>query len=407
MAKQTIAVTGIGLVTPAGNTPDAYWEALLAGKSMAASLDEDQFAGHAIRIACRAQEPVVPDGITAKELRRLDPFSRFALVAALNAFQDAGSPETDAVRTAVVVGNAVGGRHTSDQQSGLFHSAGPQGVSPLMPLMTMPNAAAAMISMKLDIMGPALTIATTCASGADAIGHGMALLRAGVVDVVIAGGCEATVTPVTLAAFANLGALSGRNQNPGAASRPFDAGRDGFVMAEGAAFVVLERQDDAIARGARSYGQVLGYASTTDAHHLAMPHPQGLGAQHAMRAALANAGVGGDEISHINAHGTSTRLNDRIEADAIFSVFGPDAPPVTATKGVTGHLLGAAGAAEAIATLLALRSGTVPPVANHTTTDPGIELDIVKDHPRSIASAPALSNSFGFGGHNACLVLAS
>lgn len=407
MANQAIAVTGIGLVTPAGNTPEAFWKSLLAGKSMASALDGEEFADHAIRLACRVQDPVVPAGITAKELRRLDPFSRFALVSALNAFQDAGSPETDAVRTAIVVGNAVGGRQTSDEQSGLFYSAGPQGVSPLMPLMTMPNAAAAMISMKLGIMGPAYTMATTCASGADAIGQGMALLRAGVVDVVIAGGCEATITPVTLAAFANLGALSGRNDSPSSASRPFDSGRDGFVMGEGAAFVVLERHEDALVRGARSYGQVLGYASTTDAHHLAMPHPEGLGARHAMQAALADAGVGSDDISHINAHGTSTKLNDRIEADAISQVFGQEAPPVTATKGVTGHLLGAAGAAEAIATLLALRSGAVPPVANHTTTDPGIELDIVKAEPRRITSTPALSNSFGFGGHNACLVMAS
>lgn len=407
MATQAIAVTGMGLVTPAGNTLEAFWEALLAGKSRASTLDGDEFASHAIRLACRVQDPVVPAGITAKELRRLDPFSRFALVAALDAFQDAGSPVTEPVRTAIVVGNAVGGRHTSDEQSGLFNSAGPQGVSPLMPLMTMPNAAAAMISMKLGIMGPAHTVGTTCASGADAIGQGMALLRAGVVDVVIAGGCEATITPVTLAAFANLGALSGQNDSPVLASRPFDSHRDGFVMGEGAAFVILERQADATARGARSYGQVLGYASTTDAHHLAMPHPKGLGARHAMRAALADAGVGSDEISHINAHGTSTKLNDRIEADAISQVFGRKAPPVTATKGVTGHLLGAAGAAEAIATLLALRSGAVPPVANHATTDAGIELDIVKAEVRRITSAPALSNSFGFGGHNACLVMAT
>ncbi|PNI08211.1 beta-ketoacyl-[acyl-carrier-protein] synthase family protein [Arthrobacter sp. AFG7.2] len=407
MAASAIAVTGIGLVTPAGNSADTFWEAIVAGKSKASLLDGEEFAGHPVRLACRAVEPAVPSGTSAKELRRLDPFSHFALVAALDAFRDAGSPQTDTVRTAVVVGNAVGGRLTSDQQSRLFHTAGPQGVSPLMPLMTMPNAAAAMISMKLGTMGPALTVATTCASGADAIGHGMAMLRAGVVDVVIAGGCEATITPVTLAAFANLGALSGRNDNPGSASRPFDAGRDGFVMGEGAAFVVLERPADAQARGAKSYGHVLGYASTADAHHLAMPHPTGLGAQHAMRAALASAGVATDEIGHVNAHGTSTRLNDRIEADAISAVFGQDAPPVTATKGVTGHLLGAAGAAEAIATLLALRAGCVPPVANHTLTEQGIELDIVHTEPRNISSAPALSNSFGFGGHNACLVMAS
>ncbi|MFI9642516.1 beta-ketoacyl-[acyl-carrier-protein] synthase family protein [Micromonospora sp. NPDC051925] len=404
-ARESVVVTGMGVVSPAGCTVDDFWSTLLAGRSTAAPLDDPEFKAHPVRIGCRVHGLDAIDGMTDKQVRRMDPFARFGLAAALAAYADAGAPRPDPARAAVLVGNAVGGRITSDQESRHYGERGPQGVNPLMPLMTMPNAAAALISMRLGFRGPALSIATTCASGADAVGHAMALLLTDRADVVVVGGCESIISPVTLAAFGNLRALSTRNDDPAAASRPFDAGRDGFVMGEGAGFVVLERESDARARGARRYAAVAGYAATADAHHLSMPAPDGAGAVAAMRAALADADLGPADVAHVNAHGTSTPLNDRIEATALREVFGGTPPPVTATKGVTGHLIGAAGAVELIATVLAVGRKVVPPTANHQQTEPGMEIDVVHGTPRPTASGPALSNSFGFGGHNACLVV--
>ncbi|GAA0799485.1 beta-ketoacyl-[acyl-carrier-protein] synthase family protein [Spirilliplanes yamanashiensis] len=398
------AITGMGVVSPAGSTPDTLFETLLAGRSRAELLTGDEFARHPVRIACRVPE-LPGDVLSAKEARRMDPFARFGVTAAVRALADAGTPVTDPGRAAVVVGNAVGGRVTSDAESLNYAERGPKGVNPLMPLLTMPNAAAALISMRLGWHGPATTIATTCASSADAIGQAMLLLETGRADVVLAGGCEAIISPVTMAAFASLGAVSARNDDPARASRPFDAGRDGFVMGEGAAFVVLERLADARARGARVHGVVAGYGATADAHHLSAPPEDGAGAVAAMTAALADAGLQPADIAHVNAHGTSTPHNDRVEAAALRKVFGGGAVPVTSTKGVTGHLIGAAGALELLATTLAVREGVVPPTANHERTEPGMDLDVVHGAPRAIASGPALSNSFGFGGHNACLVV--
>ncbi|MCI2237324.1 beta-ketoacyl-[acyl-carrier-protein] synthase family protein [Paenibacillus sp. TRM 82003] len=407
MRAPEVVVTGVGTVTPAGNDPEEVWAALLAGDSRAAALDRFDTSAHAVRFGCQVDEPAPHPAVDPKVLRRSDPVTRYALAAALRAHAAAGSPRTDPPRTAVVVGNAVGGRWTSDAESAKFAARGPEGVSPLMPVVSMPNAPAAAISMALGCTGPAHTVATTCASGADAVGWGRALLRAGLADVVVAGGCEATLSPVTLAAFANLDALSRRNDDPAAASRPFDAARDGFVMGEGACFLVLERERDAAARGAAVHGRVLGYGSSVDAHHLSRPHPDGLGARQAVLQALADADVAPAEVGHVSAHGTSTPLNDRLEAHALRAVFGEGAvPPVTALKGVTGHLLGASGALEAAVAARTARTGVVPPVANHRTPDPDVALDVVHGEPRHVPAAPALSNSFGFGGHNACLVLA-
>ncbi|MEO3870709.1 beta-ketoacyl-[acyl-carrier-protein] synthase family protein [Nonomuraea sp. B12E4] len=401
--KTTIVITGMGVVTPAGCTLTDFWTGLLAGRSTAAPLDHFDTGRHAVRFGCRAQEPA--GVLDAKQARRMDPFARFGVSAALSAHRDAGAPEAAPGRAAIVVGTAVGGRWTSDEESRKYTELGPRGVNPLMPLMTMPNAAAALISMRLGWRGPALSLANTCASGADAVGHGMLLLATGRADVVLAGGCESTLTPVTMAAFGNLSAVSTRNDAPELASRPFDADRDGFVMGEGAAFVVLERQEDALARGARVYAAVTGYAASSDAFHLSMPAEDGSGAIAAMTGAIADAGLSPSDIVHVNAHGTSTRQNDRIEAAALVKAFPAGPPPVTSTKGVTGHLMGAAGAVELVATVLAARESTVPPTANHDRTEPGMEIDVVHRAPRPIASGPALSNSFGFGGHNACLVV--
>lgn len=398
-------ITGIGVVTPGGCTPDELWATLRSGRSTAATLDHLELSRHKVRIGCRVRGLDEVGLVSAKDARRMDPFALYGTTAALAAHRDAGAPAPDPARTAVVVGNAVGGRTTSDQESAHFTADGPHRVNPLMPLLTMPNAAAAQIAMRLHWTGPATTIATTCASGADAIGHAVALLQSDRADVVIAGGCEATLSPVTLAGFGNLNAVSLRNDEPERASRPFDADRDGFVMGEGAGFVVLERAADAKARGARQYAEVAGYGATSDAYHLSMPLPDGAGAAGAMTAALTDAGLTPADIVHINAHGTSTPHNDRAEAAALNKVFGPGGPPVTASKSVIGHLIGAAGAVELIAAVGAMRACEVPPTANHERLEPGMDIDVVHRSPRAVASGPALSNSFGFGGHNASVVV--
>ncbi|MER5891041.1 beta-ketoacyl-[acyl-carrier-protein] synthase family protein [Streptomyces sp. NPDC001941] len=403
--RPAVAITGLGVVTPAGCTPEELWAALSAGRSTAAPLTHLDLTRHRVRIGCRVRGLDDVGLVSAKDARRMDPFALYGTTAALAAHRDAGAPAPDPARTAVVVGNAVGGRATSDQESAHFTTDGPHRVNPLMPLLTMPNAAAAQIAMRLGWTGPATTIANTCASGADAIGHAIALLQADRADVVVAGGCECTLTPVTLAGFGNLNAVSLRNDEPERASRPFDADRDGFVMGEGAGFVVLERTADARARGANLYAEVAGYGSTADAYHLSMPLPDGAGAAGAMAAAIADAGLTPADIAHINAHGTSTPHNDRAEAAALNKVFGPDGPPVTAPKGVIGHLIGAAGAVELIAAVGAMRAREVPPTANHERLEPGLDIDVVHSKPRAIPSGPALSNSFGFGGHNASLVV--
>ena len=277
---------------------------------------------------------------------------------------------------------------------------GPTRVSPRLVPMMMANAAAAHIGMKHGWSGPNLCIATACAAGTHAIGEGSRLVRDGSADVVLAGGSEAAVTPVALAAFARMGALSTSGR-----SRPFDVARDGFVMGEGAAFLVLERWDLAVARGARIHGEVLGYGRNCDAYHITAPAPGGGGAVACMELALADAGLRPGDIGHVNAHGTSTPLNDAAEAEAVAKVFGESTPPVTSTKGAIGHLIGAAGAVEAVASLLALRHGLVPPTANHEVRDPNLLVDVVAGEPRAVEPRPVLSNSFGFGGHNATVVL--
>ncbi|MGH9286442.1 MAG: beta-ketoacyl-[acyl-carrier-protein] synthase family protein, partial [Acidimicrobiales bacterium] len=309
-------------------------------------------------------------------------------------------------RSAVVVGTGVGGLTTLEEQIGIYITRGAARVSPFLVPMMMTNASAALVALQLGWTGPNFCITTACAAGAHAIGEGARLIREGSADVVLAGGSESSITPTAISAFARMGALSHRNHEPELASRPFDAGRDGFVMGEGAGFVVLERWDRAVARGARIHGEVLGYGRNCDAFHITAPSPGGSGAVACMHLALDDAGLDAASIGHINAHGTSTPLNDAAEADAIMKVFDGAPPPVTSTKGVTGHLIGAAGAVEAIATMLAIRHQQVPPTANFEAPDPEIAIDVVHGGPRPLPAAPALSSSFGFGGHNAVLVLA-
>jgi 3-oxoacyl-[acyl-carrier-protein] synthase II len=400
-----IVITGMGVVTPAGCSLDELWTTLLAGESTAERLDEPGFDGLGVRIGCRVRGFDDSQVVGPKAARRMDPFARFALKAAVAAYEDAGRPRGDPSRAAVIVGNGVGGQLTRDVENARHLELGPARVHPLIVPMSMPNAATAGISMHLGWHGPTLTVATACASGAHAIGEALHLLRAGRADVVLAGGTEAMLTPFALNGFILLQAVSRRSDDPARACRPFDADRDGFVMGEGAAFVVLERADDARRRGARIRARLLGYAANSDAFHLVMPAEDGEGAAACMAAAIDHADLRPRDIVHVNAHGTSTPLNDRAEASALRKVFGDDEPPVTSTKGVTGHMIGAAGAVELVASVLSIEHRTVPPTANFVRTDPGVELDVVRAVPRALPRGAVLSNSFGFGGHNACLVV--
>jgi 3-oxoacyl-[acyl-carrier-protein] synthase II len=404
-ARTRVVVTGIGVKTPAGTTIDGFWDTLMAGRGTAAPIKAFDASDLPVGFACEVPDFDPAQYLGPKEARRVDRVAQLGFAAAADAWSDAGTPPNDPARCAVVTGVGIGGLITLESQVKVMIDSGPTRVSPFLVPMIMPNATAALVSLQLGWTGPTICVATACAAGTHALGEGVRLVRDGTADVVLAGGAEAVVTPVALSAFARMGALSTRADDPSTASRPFDKTRDGFVMGEGAAFVVLESEDRARARGARIYGEIAGYGRNADAFHITAPSPGGAGAAACMELALADAGIAAGQVGHINAHGTSTPLNDAAEAEAIIKVFGDAAPPVVSTKGATGHLIAAAGAAEAVASLLALAHETIPPTANHTETDPQLGIDVVAGAPRPCAAAPVVSNSFGFGGHNATLVV--
>jgi 3-oxoacyl-[acyl-carrier-protein] synthase II len=405
-ARPRVAVTGLGVKTPAGTDVETFWTRLRSGESTARTIENFDPSELPIKFAgeVRDFDPVPYFG--PKESRRQDRVTQLGFGAAADALSDAGELGADPSRCAVIIGTGVGGLHTLEENERIYIEKGASRVSPFFVPMMMPNATAGVVAMQLGWTGPNLCVATACSAGAHAIGEGARLIRDGTADVVMAGGTEAAVTPLTIAAFARMGALSSRNDDPKRASRPFDADRDGFVIGEGASCVVLESLDRARARGATIYGEVVGYGRNADAYHITAPSPGGEGAAACMQLALEDAGLSPGAIGHVNAHGTSTPMNDAAEAEAIGKVFGGSAPPVTSTKGVTGHLIGAAGATEAIACLLTFANGAIPPTANLERLGEEIALDVVGGAPRSLDPAPALSNSFGFGGHNATLVLA-
>lgn len=401
-----VAVTGIGLVTPAGIGVDRAWQGVLSGRSTGAK--DPNLAGIPIDISCRVADFDGNELLGRKAARRLDRFVQLGLVAAREAVADSGlDPDTwDGARVGAVIGCGMGGAATWEAQHTTLMERGPERVSPMLIPMLIPNMVAGHIAIEFHANGPNLVTATACTSGATAIGVARDLLRTGACDVVITGGTEAGLTPLSIAAFGQMHALSGRVDDPAAASRPFDLDRDGFVAAEAAGVLVIERAEHAAARGARVRGRVLGYGASADAHHITAPDPEGVGVGLAIQSALRDAGIGPSEVDHINAHGTSTPLNDAAESRVIRRVFGDDAPPVTSTKGVTGHSLGAAGAIEAVFSLLAIQDGLLPPTANLTDQDPEIDLDIVSGEPRKADPEVVMSNSFGFGGQNGVLVLA-
>ncbi len=388
--KRRVAVTGLGILSCCGSGLDAFFGGLCgpapAGPHTVVGYDPTAY-------------------FDAKEARQTDRFAQLSIASAAMALDDAGEVGTDPLRSGVVYGTGVGGLETLQEQIGALIEKGPRRVSPRLVPMMMANAGAAGISMRFGWTGPCETVVTACAAGAHSIGNAYRLIAYGRCDAVITGGAEAAMTPVGgrpavgEVAFANMTALS-----TSGVSRPFDRRRDGFVLAEGAATLVLEELEHARARGARIYAELLGAASTADAHHITAPSPDGTGAVACMELALADAGLSPGEVAHVNAHGTSTPLNDLAEAQAIRKVFGASAPPVTSIKGVTGHALGAAGAIEAVAVALTIDRRLIPPTAGLEEVDPEIELDLVRQ-PRPFEPGPVLSNNFGFGGHNGCLVL--
>jgi 3-oxoacyl-[acyl-carrier-protein] synthase II len=404
LGRPRVAVTGLGVKSPAGNDVTTFWETLLAGRSMAGEITAFDPSGLPVRFACEVKDFDGAEYLGPKEVRRVDRNAQLGFAAAIDAVRDAGETGADPARCAVVAGIGIGGLATLEEQEKILIERGPTRVTPFLVPMMMPNATPAIVAMELGWTGPNICIATACAAGTHAVGDGARLIRDGTSDVVLAGGAEAVVVPIAIAAFARMGALSGRHDDPASASRPFDVDRDGFVIGEGAAFLVLERMDRALARGARIHGEILGYGRNADAYHITAPSPGGSGATACMQLALDDAGLAPSAIGHVNAHGTSTPLNDASEAEAIIKVFGGSPPPVTSTKGVTGHLIAAAGAVEAVASVLAAREEQAPPTANHQRTDPEIVLDVIAGSPRSLRG-PVLSNSFGFGGHNATLVV--
>ncbi len=398
-------VTGLGLVTPAGIGVEPTWRRVCAG-APTATLDP-QLDGLPIAISCRVPGFDAAALLGGRAARKLDPCARFALVAGRQAVTDAClDPRTwNGARVAVVLGVGGYGAASIDEQSRILHTRSAGQVSPQLLTLSLPNMAAGQLAIDLGATGPCLTISTACASGTCALGIARDLLALGYCDIAVAGGADAMVSPLVMAGFAQMGALSHRAHDPAGACRPFDRDRDGLVAAEGAGVLVLERPEHARERGARVRGQILGFGMSADAHHLAAPSPDGAGLELAMLNALSDAGLAASDIGHVNAHGTSTRRNDLIEARVIERVLG-SAPLVTSTKGVTGHMLGAAGAVEAALTLLALEQRLVPPTANLEQLDEAIKLDIPAAATPCDAQL-AMSNSAGFGGQNASLVLAA
>jgi 3-oxoacyl-[acyl-carrier-protein] synthase II len=396
----------LGVKTPAGNDLSSFWTTLAAGRSVAATLARFDPSALPVRFGCEVRDFDPTSYLGPKEARRVDRVTQLGFAAAADALADAGELGTDPARNAVIMGTGIGGLITLEEQVTAFLDKGPGRVSPFFVPMMMANATAGTIAMQFGWTGPNLCIATACAASANAIGEAVRVIREGSADVVMTGGTEACITATAVSAFARMTALSTRNDDPEHASRPFDIDRDGFVMGEGAAALVVERMDRAVARGAHIYGEIIGYGRNADAYHITAPSPGGEGAAACMHLALADAGVDPSAIGHINAHGTSTPLNDAAEAEAIRKVFGDAPPPVTSTKGVTGHLVGAAGATEAVASLLAMANAAVPPTANYERSGEDIQLDVVARSARPLEAAPVLSNSFGFGGHNATLVFA-
>ncbi|MDN5331139.1 MAG: 3-oxoacyl-[acyl-carrier-protein] synthase [Tepidanaerobacteraceae bacterium] len=409
MKKQRVVVTGLGVISPVGTGKEKFWNSLLEGKSGIDYITRFECDDFPTRIAGEVKDYNPEEFIEKKELKRLDRFTQFCIGAAKMAIDDAKLDlvALDPTRMGVVMGCGIGGIETWEEQHKVLLEKGNRRVSPFFIPMLISNMASGQISMFFNLKGPNFTVTTACASGTTAIGQAFRILQNGEADVMLAGGAEAPITPLALAGFSAMKALSTRNEDPVKASRPFDRDRDGFVMGEGAGVLVLETLEHARKRGARIYAEILGYGATADAYHLTQPAPEGEGTKRAMMAAIEDAGIKPEEVDYINAHGTSTPLNDKFETLAIKSVFGEHAYKllISSTKSMTGHLLGAAGAVEAIATVMTVYSDEVHPTINYENPDPDCDLNYVPNIAVKRKINYALSNSMGFGGHNATILI--
>ena len=406
--KRRVVVTGIGLVSPVGLTREETWGSLLAGESgidRISSFDAEELE---TTIAGEVKGFDPTSYVGRKEARRMDRFVQFAVAATLEAMEQASLKVNDgnSERVAVIISSGIGGIITLSEQSGVMDSLGASRVSPFPVPMMLPDMASGQVSMLVGAKGPNFATVSACSSGADAVGNAFELVRRGTAEIALTGGAEAAICPIGVAGFNACKALSKRNDEPGRASRPFDAGRDGFVLGEGAGVLVLESAESAADRGVEPIGEIVGYGSTADAHHITQPAPGGEGGARAMKAALEQAGLQPGDVDYVNAHGTSTPLNDKYETMAMKAVFHERAyeVPISSTKSMTGHLLGAGGSLEAGITVLAIRDGALPPTINLEESDPDCDLDYTPNSARERAVKVAMSNSFGFGGHNASLV---
>ena len=405
--RRKVVITGIGPVTPVGIGVDAFWDGLITGRNGVREISAFDHSALSVSVAGEVADFIPSDFLDLKEARRTDPFAQYAIASAMLAWQDAGNPEVVSERGGAIYATGIGGVQTLLSQHMVLLEKGPGRVSPFMVPMLMANAGAGHIAMKFGLTGPNYCTVSACASSNHAIGEGMRLIRDGYLDLCVVGGSEAATIPLTVAAFAQMTALT-KNPDPETASRPFDAERNGFVLSEGGCALILESQEHAAARGARVYAEVAGYGASDDAHHITAPDPKGSGATLAMRWALQDAGESPEAVSYVNAHGTSTPLNDAAETRAIKAALGEEVArsiPVSSTKSMTGHMLGAAGAVEGAVCALAIQRGVVPPTIHYRTPDPDCDLDVVPNEARDAKVSLTLSNSFGVGGQNACVAL--
>lgn len=408
-----VVVTGLGTVNPIGRDVDSFWSAAVAGRSGVGQITAFDASGMRATIAAEVPDFDPEEYIERKEARRLDRYDQFFLASTHQALVDSGihyeEDDPEALRAGVVVGSGIGGMISFQEGIDTMRARGHDRVSPLAITQIISNMAAGLVSIRYHLYGPNTCAVTACAASANAIGDAAEIIKRGAADVMVAGGGEAPVCEFAVAGFGQARALSTRNDDPEHASRPFDLNRDGFVMGEGAATLVLEEREHALARGAKIYAELVGYGMSADGYHITLPRPGGAGAARAMQNALDDAGVRAEDVDYINAHGTSTEANDSTETAAIKTVFGETAYsiPVSSTKSMTGHLLGGAGALEALVCILAIRDGIVPPTINYETPDPECDLDYVPNVARTVAVKTAMTNSFGFGGHNVSLVFAA
>jgi 3-oxoacyl-[acyl-carrier-protein] synthase II len=410
VTERRVVVTGLGSISPLGNDVASTWEALVKGQSGVGPITHFDASDFKTQFAAEVKGFDPDEALGRRLSHRTDRFTQFALEAARQALTNSGLEINDSNRDRIgaVFGSGIGGVGTLFSESTAYVERGPRWVSPHMVPMMLPDTAPGYIAIEFGLRGPNMTIVTACASSANAIGEATAMIRRGAADAIVAGGAEAAIVPIAVAGFNVMGAISTRNDDPQSASRPFDLERDGFVIGEGSAVLILEALDHAEDRKASILAEVIGYSATNDAYHISAPAENGAGAAICMRNALAEAGLEPEQIGYINAHGTSTPLNDASETAAIKTIFGEDAysTPISSTKSMTGHLLGAAGALESLFCVLAMRHGVLPPTINYTTPDPECDLDYIPNEARKVDAQYSMTNSFGFGGHNACLIFA-